>query len=91
MPKYFVQHSDAEIKMFVRDRNKTFTALVVDDDVEAVKRYIKRWGLPKPSNDRVLRAGIYKAVQECTDIPQNIKDMAWEKCIALGFKPTMWD
>lgn len=30
---------------------------------------------------------MYKAVQECTHIPANIKERALVKCVALGFNP----
>lgn len=34
-----------------------------------------------------MKAGIYKAVQECTDISDGIKAIAAKKCIELGFFP----
>lgn len=83
--------TDAEIKRFIRDRDKTFTAAVINDDWDAVKRYSLRWGIKIPSNENVMKAGIYKAVQECTKIPKEVKDIAREKCVALGFKPTIWE
>ena len=46
--------------------------------------------MPIPKDERVLKAGIYKGAQECTDIPDEVKAIAREKCIAIGFKPTMW-
>ena len=36
-----------------------------------------------------MAAGIYKAAQECTDIPESVKKLAREKCMNLGFRPTI--
>ena len=46
-------------------------------------------GCEKRSNECVMKAGIYKAVSGCTNIDQKVKELAREKCIALGFKPTI--
>ena len=40
-----------------------------------------------PKDKKVFAAGIYKAVQQCTNIPQEIKDKAFTKCLELGFSP----
>ena len=37
----------------------------------------------------VMKAGVYKAVQEITGISQTVKHLAWNKCLALGFEPTI--
>lgn len=78
------------IRQFVIDRDDTFTAAVMQDDWDAVRRFAKKYGAPMPTNERVMKAGVYKAVQEVISIPQEVKDVARKKCIALGFKPTMW-
>lgn len=78
------------MKDFAKDRDKAFIEFVQTDSIEAIKAYADKYGIKTPENEDVLKAGIYKAVQECTNIPQEIKDMARTKCIELGFKPTMW-
>ena len=83
--------TDAEIKRFIRDRDKTFTAAVMEDDWDGFKEYTQRWGIDLPSNERVMKSGVYKAVQEIKSIPKAVKNVAREKCIAMGFKPTIWE
>lgn len=79
------------IRQFVIDRDDTFTAAVMQDDWDAVQRFVEKYGAPMPTNERVMKAGVYKAVQECTGIPEDVKILARQKCIELGFKPTMWE
>lgn len=80
---------DMEIRMFVRDRDTTFTNAVLHDDWDGVRAYCKHYGMKLPQNEKVMKAGIYKAVQECTNIPKDVKVLAAEKCVSLGFKPTI--
>jgi len=77
-------------KAFIADRDRTFTNAVMSDDWDGLKRYARSWNVPIPQDEAVMKAGVYKAVQEVTSIPQSVKDVAREKCVALGFKPTMW-
>ena len=79
-----------DMEQFRIERDDAFTAAVMNDDWDAVRRYCKKYKVPLPSNERVMKAGIYKAVQEILSMPQEVKDTARRKCIALGFKPTMW-
>ena len=76
-----------DTEQFVRDRDSAFTRAVVDDDWSAVYKYLNKYGMERPSSRKVLRAAIYKAVQHCTNIPQDVKDIAVTKCIELGFSP----
>jgi len=79
-----------DIKAFADERNQIFSDFVVTDDLSNVYLFCQIYHIPIPADEAVLKAGVYKAVQECTDIPEDIKAMAREKCMALGFKPTMW-
>ena len=78
------------MQKFLEDRKKTFEAAVLLDDWEGVKRYCKKYGVDIPKDETILKAAIYKGVQECTDIDDDIKLKAAAKCVALGFRPTMW-
>lgn len=78
------------MKQFCMDRDDAMTAAVMEDDWDAVRRYCKKYKVPIPSNENAMKAGIYKAVQDILSMPQEVKDTARRKCIALGFKPTMW-
>lgn len=79
-----------DMEQFRIDRDDAMMAAVMQDDWDAVRRYCKKYKVQLPSNERVMKAGIYKAVQEILSMPQEVKDVARKKCIALGFKPTMW-
>jgi len=77
------------INEFVKERDRVLTAAVMNDDWDGVREYAIRWGGEIPDDDDVMKAGVYKAVQECTTISQTVKNLAWKKCCALGFKPTI--
>ena len=76
-----------KIKTFLKDRKKAFTNAVLLDDWDGFKKYCMKYGLPIPRNESVMKAGCYKAVQECTDIADAVKDEAMKKCLLLGFNP----
>lgn len=78
-----------DVKQLVRDRDAAFTAFVMDDDWEPVLEYCHNYGVPMPNKPEVMAAGIYKAVQEITDMPDAIKVKAAVKCMKLGFTPFM--
>lgn len=72
---------------FVKDRHDAFVSAVVDDNWSKVKRYAKKYGVPMPKDEKVMKAGIYKACQYCTDISAEVKGIAMQKCLELGFNP----
>lgn len=75
---------------YAKDRNNAFTAFVKTDDFSHIEWLWSKYGLKPDIPRNVVMAAAYKAVQECTGIDDDVKAMAREKCIALGFKPTMW-
>jgi len=72
---------------FVEERDKAFIKAVVEDDWSAVRKYSKKYNVPIPPDKDVMKAGIYKAVQYCTNIPDDVKALAMKKCFKLGFTP----
>lgn len=72
---------------FAEERDKAFIKAVVDDDWKAVRKYAKKYGVPVPKKKNTMKAGIYKAVQYCTNIPVDVKVLAMQKCLKLGFSP----
>lgn len=82
--------SKYKLARLVEDRDSAFTHAVMTDDFKPVLSYCKRYGVPTPKDKRVMQAGVYKAVQECISIPEEVKAAAREKCLALGFSPFMW-
>lgn len=83
--------SQKKIREFVRDRDTAFTNAVLNDDWEGVAAYLEKYKMRGAQMMRdkapVAKAAIYKAVHECTNIPDHVKDIAAEKCIELGFSP----
>lgn len=76
-----------DMSAFVKERDKAFTDFVLNDDICGILAYCVKWGIPMPDSMEVFKAGIYKAVSGCIDIPDDVKAIAKEKCIALGFNP----
>jgi len=74
---------------FRQDRDKAFTAFVLNDDWRAVRWYMRKYGIVEHHSEIVMKAGILKAVQECTSIPEDVKAKAAQKCIEMGFSPFM--
>ncbi len=79
--------TDIEMKNFVRDRDLAFVTAVLFDDWNGVRAHCRRWGVPIPKNPTVLKAGVYKAVQECRGISNDVKQLAAQKCRDLGMSP----
>lgn len=77
------------MKTFVEDRNRAFTAFVMNDDWNAILEYCRTYGVRMPDNDKTLAAGVYKAVQGVTSIPEEVKKVATMKCLKLGLSPFM--
>lgn len=78
-----------DVKQFVKDRDHAFTEFVLHDDWRAIRNYCTTYCVAMPEDPNVMAAGIYKAVQEVTTIPDEVKRVAAVKCAILGFKPYM--
>ena len=72
---------------FVRERDVAFIHFVKTDDLSKVKAYCKKYGAQIPKKRNVVAAGVYKAVVATTSIPEDIRTMAMQKCLKLGFNP----
>ena len=77
------------IKEFVKDRDRVLTAAVMNEDWDGVREFALRWNGTVPDDEDEMKAGVYKAVQECNGISQTVKNLARKKCLALGFNPTI--
>ena len=72
---------------FVKERDVAFIHFVKTDDLSKVKAYCKKYDVPIPKSKQVLMAGVYKAVVAITSIPEDIRTMAMQKCLKIGFNP----
>ena len=79
--------TNKEIAEFVKSRDEAFVSFVKTDDLTKFYAHCKKYGQELPKDEMVIKAGILKAVQECTDISEEIKIKAAMKCIKLGFFP----
>lgn len=70
---------------FADERDEAFIDFVETGNTAKVKKYCRKYGVDMPKDKKVFAAGIYKAVQECTNIPDEIKDKAFTKCLELKF------
>ena len=84
------RNCNRKTEAFKKERDALFSAFVMDDNIEPILEYCAKYDIPMPSAEIVLRAGIYKAVQGLNAISPQGKRIAREKCIALGFQPTVW-
>lgn len=75
------------IDTFLADRREALTKAVMDDDWTAVNKYCRKYHVDMPKEKRIFKAGIYKAAVGCTDLPQDVIDTAFMKCLELGFSP----
>lgn len=78
-----------DMKEFVKDRDSAFIAFVMNDDWGPVRQYCGTYGVRMPEDPNVMAAGIYKAVQQVTNMPDEVKHTAAMKCVKLGFSPFM--
>ncbi len=67
---------------FVKERDAAFIDFVKTGDSKKVKAYCRKYGVPVPRDYKVFAAGIYKAVQACNSIPEDVKALAMWKCVA---------
>lgn len=72
---------------FVRERDTAFIHFVKTDDMSKVRAYCKKYGVQIPKKRNVMAAGVYKAVVATTSIPEDVRTMAMQKCLKIGFNP----
>lgn len=70
-----------------KERDEAFKDFVIWDNPTKLKAFCKKYGVPIPEDEKVMAAGVYKAVQYSTGISQEVKDIAFKKCVDLGFSP----
>lgn len=75
------------INRFKKDRDEAVTAAVMNDDFGPMRRYCRKYCIPIPANEKVFKAGTYKAAGAITTLPEEVKHKAAVKAVALGFSP----
>lgn len=69
------------------DRDNAFSAFVADGDFAHIDALCDKWGIYRLPHTDTGAAAVYKAVQECTNIPADVKAEAFAQCAMLGFTP----
>ena len=69
------------------ERDKALVEFVKNDNLKPWVKVCKKYGITRPSSWKVERAAIYKMVQYCTNIPEDVKVLAMQKCLKMGFNP----
>lgn len=82
--------TDDFAKQFVKDRNEAFIDFVLTGSMKKFNAYAKKYNILTCPDKTIQAAAIYKAVQECTNIPDDVKEIARKKCVELGFTPYMF-
>ena len=72
---------------YAEERDKAFIEFVKNDNLKPWAKVCKKYGIDRPKSWKAERAGIYKAVQYCTNIPEDVKVLAMQKCLKMGFNP----
>lgn len=75
------------IKQMIKMRDDALKAAVIKDDFSQIYVYSIMLSIKIPKDEKVFKAGIYKAACECLNLSPEIRKKAAEKCIELGFKP----
>ena len=74
---------------FSQMRDEAFIDFVKTGNLKKVLRFCRKYGVEIPKDETVLKVGVYKAVQCCTEIPTEIKDKAALLCLKMGYSPMM--
>lgn len=79
------------MKEYIKERNEAFTAFILTGNKKPVIKYCKKYKVHMPKDERIFAAGVYKAALNCMGIEKYVKDLAFRKCIELGFSPYIDD
>ena len=74
-------------EQFAAERDEALTYFVKTGDDSKMRKHCAKFGQQVPKSRKVFHASMYKAVRYCTNIPDDIKQLAWEKCLQIGFMP----
>ena len=75
------------LEVYAERRDAALIHFVTAGDDSKCRLICKTYNVPMPESEKAFHAGLYKSVRYCTNIPEDIKKLAWEKCLQLGFMP----
>lgn len=59
-------------KQAVKERDEAYIDFVKTGNLTKIKAYCKKYDILMPKNKKALKVGIYKAVQYCANIPEDV-------------------
>lgn len=75
------------IKTYAKKRDEAVRRAVLYDDWDGVRALCTKYMIPMPKDETIFKAGIYKSASGITSLSEEVRKLAAEKCIALGFEP----
>lgn len=82
--------TDQELAEFVKSRDEMLVNFVETGSLTKAREHCEKYGVTMPGDEDVLRLGLLKAVQECTNISDEVKAKAAEKALRMGYSPFMF-
>ncbi len=74
---------DKVLEQFIKDRDKAFTAWVMDDDFSAAVTYCLNYGVELPDDIDVFKLGMYKGALDIKRLPKEVRETAKKKLEAF--------
>lgn len=75
---------------FIEERDLAFTDVVLKGDFKRLWAYCDKYYINMPRNEELAKISVYKAIQECGGIADEVKEKARKECIEAGFNPSLW-
>ena len=72
------------MKEFVKERDRAFIEYIKTGNKKKLIAYFEKYHIPYPNKEKVLKIAVYKAALQCTNIPEDIKDIARNRLAAMG-------
>ena len=74
-------------KKIAKELNEAIIDAVMNDKWGKFRTYCKKYSLAIPKKKRIMKASVYKVAQYRTNISDEVKQVALEKYVKLGFNP----
>ncbi len=72
------------MKEFVKERDMAFIEYIKTGTKKKLLAYFEKYHIPYPNNEKVLEIAVYKAALQCTNIPEDIKNIARTRLTSMG-------
>lgn len=72
------------MKEFVKERDIAIIEYVKTGNKKRLMAYFEKYHIPYSDNEKVFEIAVYKAALGCNNIPEDIKNIARIRLIAMG-------